>query len=95
MPAYFVANVRVSDPKAFAEYAAQTPAVIARYGGRFLARGGQVGFTEGAWTPDRFVVVEFPTMEALQRWYNSEEYQRLLQVRKRSATTDAVAVSGV
>ena len=95
MSAYFVANVKITNAEEYQRYAAQTPAVIAEYGGRFLVRGGSVQFGEGAWGADRWIILEFPTMDALQRWYDSEDYQRIIDIRKRSTQTNAVAVAGV
>ena len=94
MPAYVIANITIHDPGAYAEYAAGTPATIAAHGGRFLVRGGEVTPMEGDWRPDRLVVLEFPDMDAARRWYDSPEYQPLLAVRERAATSDLVMVEG-
>lgn len=95
MSAYFIGNVKITNAEEYQKYASQTPAVIAKYGGRFLVRGGKVEFAEGVWGPDKWVMLEFPTMEALKRWYDSEDYQRIIGIRKRSTQTNAVAVEGV
>ena len=95
MAAYFIGRIRVLDPAEYQRCTAQTPGVIKAFGGRFLVRGGPVGFTEGSWEADRWVVVEFPDMASLEKWYNSKEYQQILQIRMKSATSDAVAVQGV
>lgn len=95
MSAYFIANVKVTNAEEYQKYASQTLPVIAKYGGRVLVRGGKVEFSEGLWGADRWIILEFPTPEALNRWYRSEEYQRLLEIRKRSTQTNAVAVDGV
>ncbi len=95
MSAYFIANVKITNAEEYQRYAAQTPAVIAQYGGRFLVRGGNVEFAEGAWGPDKWIILEFPNMDALRRWYDSGDYQRIIGIRKRSTQTNAVAVTGV
>lgn len=42
MPAYWIARARIIDPIAFKKkYTDRSPSVIAKYGGRFLARGGR------------------------------------------------------
>jgi uncharacterized protein (DUF1330 family) len=43
MPAYFIVEIDVQDAAAFDQYRAQVPATIARYGGRYLVRGGSGG----------------------------------------------------
>jgi uncharacterized protein (DUF1330 family) len=62
MPAYFIAEIDVQDAAAFEAYRAQVPATIARYGGRYLARGGKTETLEGDWCPPRIVLLEFPSM---------------------------------
>jgi uncharacterized protein (DUF1330 family) len=69
--------------------------VIAKFGGRFLVRGGKQTILEGTWQPHRLVVIEFPNMEALMSWYNSPEYVPLLALQQPAATDYLVAVEGV
>ena len=95
MPAYVIVNVRVTDPDLYREYAAGTPASIARFGGRFLVRGGEVSVREGSWSPARVVVLEFPDGAAARAWYESDEYQQLLAIRQRAAEAELVIVEGV
>jgi uncharacterized protein (DUF1330 family) len=95
MPAYVIVNVRVTDPELYREYTAATPASIARFGGRFLVRGGAVEVREGSWSPERVVVVEFRDGGAARAWYESDEYQALLAIRKRAAESELVFVEGV
>ncbi len=88
MPAYVIADVQVSDPAAYEPYRPLAAASIARFGGRFLVRGGKVELLEGAPEPQRVVVIEFSDTETAQRWYRSEEYQEALKIRQ-SASTQA------
>ena len=95
MPAYLVGIVTIEDAEGFAEYASQVPEVIARYGGRYIARGGTVEVLEGSWTPARVTLLEFDSLEQARRWYESEEYQALAEIRRRSANADLVLVEGL
>jgi uncharacterized protein (DUF1330 family) len=95
MASYVIVNVRVTDPDAYREYAAGTPASIARFGGRFLVRGGEVEVREGSCSPARVVVLEFPDGDAARAWYESDEYQALLAIRQRAAESELVFVEGV
>ncbi|MBV9783130.1 MAG: DUF1330 domain-containing protein [Acidisphaera sp.] len=81
MPAYLIANVTITDPEGFKHYGEQVSAVIAQYGGRYLVRGGVIHPMEGDHGFDRLVVVEFPSMEAAKRFYDSPEYAPLLKLR--------------
>lgn len=95
MPAYVLADVTVTDLPAMEEYRKQVPATLAKYGGRFLVRGGAHQTVEGDWKPTRLVVIEFPSLADAQRWYDSEEYRALKALRMRAGRTSVVIVDGV
>ncbi len=94
MPAYLIADVEVTDPAGYEEYRKRVPALVAAYGGRFLARGGALTILEGAWRPKRLVVIEFPDMAALKSWYDSPAYRPLIELRQRTATSNVLAIEG-
>ncbi|WP_354687811.1 DUF1330 domain-containing protein [Cupriavidus necator] len=95
MAAYLIADVDITDPAAFEEYKREVPATEARYGGKYLGRGGPTKVLEGDWQPHRLVIVEFPDMESLLAWYDSPEYARLKTIRKQCAKTRMIALEGV
>jgi uncharacterized protein (DUF1330 family) len=94
MAAYVIADLDVKNSAALENYRAKVPETIAKYGGRFLVRGGAHEVAEGAWAPTRLVVLEFPSMDAAKRWYNSPEYKPLIAERKAAAATDLILVEG-
>ena len=95
MAAYVIADLEVKNSPALENYRAKVPGTIAKYGGRFLVRGGAHEVVEGSWNPTRMVVLEFPSMDALKRWYSSPEYQPLIAERKAAAATDLIIVEGI
>lgn len=95
MTAYIIADTHVTDQKTYDEYKRQMAPVIAKFGGRFIVRGGTHQVLEGTWQPARPVIIEFPNMDALKAWYNSPEYAPLLALRQPAATDHLVAVPGV
>ena len=95
MPAYVIADVTVTDAPAMEEYRKQVPATLAKYGGRFLVRGGAHQTVEGDWKPARLVVIEFPSLADAQRWYDSEEYRGPKALRMRAGRTNVLIVDGV
>ena len=95
MAVYVIVNVRVTDPARYEEYRGKVPATIARYGGRYLARGGAVEALEGDWQPERLVVLKFESMERFREWYDSPEYAPLKQLRQKAAATQFVVVEGL
>jgi len=94
MPAYVVANVEIHDPEDYRAYTAETPASIARHGGRFAARAGRTEVLEGDWPYNRLVILEFPTYEDAKAWYESPDYQELIEIRHATATSLLVLVDG-
>ncbi len=95
MAAYFVAQIKVTDPEQFEEYRAVVPVVIAKYGGRYLARGGEMELLEGTWAMPRLVILEFEDKAAAHRFYESEDYQKILPLRLAASDGNAVLVDGV
>jgi uncharacterized protein (DUF1330 family) len=93
--AYVIGEVEIHDMDAYRPYAEGVPATIAKYGGRYLVRGGAVETMEGGWSPTRVVVLEFPSMEQARRWYQSPEYAPLLALRLRAASARIVFVEGL
>ena len=95
MAAYVIVDVTVIDPKNYEEYKKLTPASVAAYGGKFLARGGITGILEGDWVPGRLVIVEFPSVEIAQEWWDSPMYKKARQIREKAANTNMVVVEGI
>ena len=87
MRAYYIAEHNITDPAKFEEYRLKVGPQIASHGGRYLTKGGSHRFPEGGhWKPERVVIIEFPDMDSLNRWYNSDEYQPLFALRKASTS---------
>lgn len=95
MAAYLIAEVEITDPKAYEEYRKIVPGTIAQYGGRYLVRGGSVETKEGGWTPARVVVLEFASMDQARKWYHSPEYAPALAIRTRAGKSKVILVDGI
>ena len=94
MSAYVIAEIEVTDPAAYEEYRKQVLAVVSKYGGKFLVRGGQVDSREGGWTPKRIVVLEFPSLAQARKWYDSPEYAPLITLRQKASKGKLILVEG-
>lgn len=94
MAAYLIADIEVTNPALYDEYRSKVRATIEQHGGRFLVRGGAHEVLEGAPDVHRTVVLEFPSMEALKRWYHSPEYAPLIVLRQQAAKGSLFAVEG-
>jgi len=94
MPAYLIAQVKIHDPERYKQYSERTPAIIAQYGGRFIARGGASETLEGSASNRRVVIVEFPSMDAARDFYNSHAYQQAKAIRTPVSDAEFVLVEG-
>jgi len=94
MVAYVIADIEVTDPAGYEPYKPLAAASIARFGGRFLARGGKAMLLEGRPAPERIVVIEFADAAAAQRWYDSAEYQAALKIRQANSQGRVILVEG-
>lgn len=90
---YWIAHVDVTDPDAYKQYVEANAEAFAKFGARFIVRGGTFEVVEGA-TRSRNVVIEFPDYEAALACYRSPEYQRALSFRKSASTGDIVIIEG-
>ena len=94
MPVYMVIESRVKDPEKYREYLSQVPPIVAKYGGRYLARGGRITPMMGGWTPERMIIIEFPSEADIRQWLSSPEYGRIAPLREAGADMRSVLVEG-
>ena len=94
MSAYVIGEIDVTDPAAYEDYRKQVLAVVTKYGGKFLVRGGKVDSKEGGWAPKRIVVLEFPSMDQAQKWYHSADYAPLIKLRQKASKGKLILVEG-
>ena len=95
MTAYVIADSSVSDPAKYEDYKKIVPSTLARFGGRFVVRGGATVRLEGEWQPGRIVVMEFPSLEHAKAWYQSTEYTAARRARAGAARISIIAVEGL
>ena len=96
MPAIMIVDVKeVWDKEAYAEYVRLVPQTVAKFGGRYLARGGAAENVAGDWIPGRVVLIEFDSKLQFDSWWNSPEYAAAKPLREKSARVDAIVVEGL
>ena len=95
MPAYVIVDVTIRDQQDYENYKKLTPATVSAFDGRFVVRGGETFILEGAWDPERIVVLEFPDVARAKEWWNSPIYTEAKEIRQRSARTNMIIVEGV
>ena len=95
MPAYWVARSKINDPVEYKKYTDLVPAIIAKHGGKVLARGGRYQIMEGPDKFHRFVVIEFPTFEQGVACFTSPEYDQAAAFRRSGAgEVETIIVDG-
>jgi uncharacterized protein (DUF1330 family) len=96
MAAYWVARARINDPETYKKYTDRVPDIVARFGGKILARGGRYRIMEGPDTFHRFIVIEFPTLDQGVACFESAEYQEAAAFRRGGAgVVENVIVEGL
>ena len=95
MTAYVIADTEIVDPALGRRYRDIAEKSIARYGGRYVVRGGTVDPVEGDWNPKLFVIVEFPNLARAREWYDSPEYAEALVLRQTALRRRLIFVEGV
>ncbi len=95
MPAYLIVRANVTDMQQYQAYMKLTPAILEKYGGQFVVRGGEKLVLEGPDSPERIVVVKFDSIDAARRMYASAEYQAAIRVRQGAAEASFIVVEGL
>ena len=90
---YWVARVDVNNAEAYKEYVASNGVAFAKFGGRFLVRGGQFQVMEGS-SRSRNVVIEFPSYEVALECWNSPEYKAAKAKQQGGAEMDIIIIEG-
>jgi len=94
MAAYVVVDITVSDAEKMQQYRQLAEIAVHKFGGRYLVRGGKSEILEGDWQPQRLVVLEFPSPEAVRSFYDSPEYLAARQARAGAGHFDMLVIEG-
>jgi uncharacterized protein (DUF1330 family) len=90
---YWIAHVDVRDPEAYQKYVKANGAAFAKYGARFLVRGGNPIVAAGK-ARARHVVIEFRDYETAIACHYSPEYREAARLRDAASDADLVIVEG-
>ena len=94
MPAYIIVEIAINDAARYEHYKLLAPKSLAKYGGKYLSRGGSTTALEGEWAPPRLVILEFRDTDTAQRWWSSPEYAEAKALRQSCAETTMLLVEG-
>jgi len=93
--AYVLVQVDVTNTAQYQEYAKLSPGIVAQYGGRFLARAGRTVTLEGPPAKSRVVLLEFPSFDRAQQFYQSPEYVAARKRREGASIAQFILVEGI
>lgn len=94
MSYYFMASIRITDPREYQKYLDGTDEVFSKYRGTYLAVDKDPIKLEGEWDYDRAVLIRFESREDFEEWYHSDGYQEILKHRLDSSRSDAILIQG-
>ena len=94
MTAYLVLDFSVKDRAGFMPYVRAIPDFIAKHGGRYASKGANPVVMEGDWSPQRLVILEFPSRGHAAAFLGDPDAQDLFARRHRSTTSRLVLVDG-
>lgn len=90
---YWIGRVDVHNPEGYQPYTVNNPAIFAKFGAKFIVRGGKFENPEGE-SRSRNVVIEFPDYPTALACYNSPEYQANLKLRVPHSVADIIIIEG-
>ena len=92
--AYVIAAETISDEAGFAQCRPAVPPTVSPFGGKFIVRGGNFTTLEGNWPHPGLVIIEFPSRDAAESWYNSPAYQEIISLRHKSSVGNLIIIDG-
>jgi len=96
MPAYIFFDIlEITYQEKTSQYGSRIRATVEHYGGRYFVRGGNSKVLEGDWGPVMPIIIEFPSFEQAEHWYESDEYKELRALRIGAMRVNAVMIEGV
>ena len=94
MTAYIIADISVLEPDGYQDYVRQAPDYVARHGGTYLVRGGEMTIAEGDWQPERLVVIRFPSRDDAEALLDDPGYREIAPLRQDNTRSNLLIVDG-
>ncbi len=94
MSVYSISSITVRDWDTYQQYMKRASEIIAMYGGKYLVRGGEILADSTSWHLKRVVILEFPTIERMNAFRDSDEYKPVAELRHKAANTEGFTVVG-
>ncbi|SNT27935.1 Uncharacterized conserved protein, DUF1330 family [Ekhidna lutea] len=88
-------NLTVTSPEDLETYKSQVAEVVEKHPGKYVVLGGKTRVVEGSVTPSYLVMIQFPSFEMAENWYDSDEYKDLKALRMSATTSTGVIIEGL
>ena len=95
MSGYVIAQIDLKSKEGYKEYAEKVPNTVKNFGGEYLVRAGEFKSLEGIWNFKRNVIIKFPSYEKALEWYNSDEYNKIKNLRLNNTEGNLIIIKGV
>lgn len=92
--AYAVAEITVTNPVAYRKYLAAVTPIVRQFGGTYLVRAGKIVPLEGRAPAGRFIIIQFPSLAAAEKFESSPQYRAIAPLRQRAARTRLFLAEG-
>jgi uncharacterized protein (DUF1330 family) len=90
-----IGNVTVQDPTAYERHRNELGDLIARHGGEYIVRGGEIEVVSRDWRPNRLIILKFPDKSSVRDYLNDPRFHRSSELRRRATKCQIVMVEGV
>lgn len=95
MPGYVIGQLKdIKDADAFAAYQRAAGPTVVQYGGKLVINSTKIQVGDGDWSPVAMVMLEFESVDQAQKWYDSPEYQAVIEQRLSSADSALIIIDG-
>jgi uncharacterized protein (DUF1330 family) len=95
MPAYVVADIKITDPELYAQYRELAPPIVSSFGGEYVVRGGEKDILEGTCSTNLVVIVKFESRARARQWLDSDEYREVRKIRHKSTISRMFVVEAL
>ena len=93
---FLLVDVDIHNIDEYKKYLEKVKPMVEKFGGKYLIKGGKIDAKEtDLWKPKRIVLVKFPNKSSALKWYNSEEYRALKNLRLNNASSNILFIEGV
>ena len=92
--AYLLGSLTVKNRAFTTDYAVKVDATLPPFEGKFCVRGGTIHYEEGRQSNVN-MVLEFPSIEQMNNWFNSEAYQKIVPERRSTSEGEFIMIEGL